>query len=91
MYAIYKYAIDENLRAELPDGSQVLCVAVQGLTLQVWARVIVDRNGKLPAEAFNYPTVIRGFPTGAIVPDHARYISTVQQKGGALVWHFFTV
>lgn len=64
----------------MPAGAELLAVQGQGGFFQLWARVD-------PA-ARPVRRLIACCGTGHPASD-GRYISTAQQNGGVLVWHFF--
>ncbi len=83
--AIFKYplSLTDTQRVTLPVGSQVLTVQSQGGSLQLWAIVPTNVTASEDVEVRVYgtgmPVDVAGF----------RYLTTIQQGGGALVWHFF--
>lgn len=84
MKRIYKYplAIVGDQAIPLPLGAEILTIQMQGDQLCLWA--LVDPS-KQAATAY-----IEVFGTGHEITDAPRkYLGTVQQAGGALVWHIF--
>lgn len=83
MKRIYKYPIEitDVQNVMLPFGAEILCVQFQQEQLCLWAIV----NDNTPE-----PRTIYIFGTGHDMDDTPRrYIGTVQQHGGALIWHVF--
>ena len=83
---IYKYPLEllDEQTIEIPAHAEFLTVQMQYGKLCVWA--IVETNNLNEKEYF----LIRG--TGYRMPDrpeHLQYLGTVQQDGGALIWHVF--
>lgn len=87
MKTIYKYtiAILDKQEVVMPLGSKILTVQEQNGKLRLWAMVDTDTKVK----------EIRGiaiYGTGNPMDSHMetfKYITTVQQHGGCLVWHVF--
>jgi len=70
---------------ELPQGSAILTVQMQGDMPQLWA--LCDES---PGRKDKRHIAIYG--TGNSIPDEAGdYIATFQMRGGALVFHAFEV
>lgn len=82
MKRIYKYEIDPNVHGvAMPLGAELLHFHMQGEKACVWARVDLGNV-----------TVTRGLvlvPTGAAVPDHAKYVGTVGPEDYRFVFHVF--
>jgi hypothetical protein len=84
MRTVFKYPLASiEQTVALPSGARILCVQAQSGALCLWALVDTDN-----------PTVDRTFRvygTGHALPSDfgSRYIGTVQQMNGALVWHVF--
>jgi len=81
---IWKYplVIDDSQTLDLPVGARVLSVQFQREILWCWA--LVDPHASIR------PRVICMYGTGHPVPVvHGRFIGTVQQFNGNLVWHVF--
>lgn len=67
---------------EIPSGSKLLTVQMQGDLPQLWA--LCDETAPLTTRK------IAIYGTGNQIPDKpGQYIATVQSDGGALVWHVF--
>lgn len=85
MRTIYKYplAITDSQAVLMPVGAEIISAQVQGADLCIWAAV--DPTAKKHAR------VIHIYGTGHPIPDPDKlhFIGTVQQMGGALVWHVF--
>lgn len=82
---IYKYPLEikDRQHVKLPAHAQILSVQVQHGNLQLWA--IVDED--FVQQKMRCIEIIA---TGGKVSDEPRkYIGTVQQMNGALVWHVF--
>jgi hypothetical protein len=84
MKAIFKYQLEVTGRQAINmlAGAEILTVQVQHGVLCMWA--LVD-----PANDYE-KRYIAIYGTGNPVPLYpGRYISTVQQANGSLVWHVF--
>lgn len=82
--AIWKYplAITDLQSVMMPVGAEILTVQMQGSQLCLWAKV----NTVAVPKARRIEIAGTGHP----IPDVGRrYISTVQQLGGSLIWHVF--
>ena len=66
----------------MPSGAEVLSVGMQHGHLCVWFMVDTER----PTEAVVFRICGTGNP---ITSGPGKFIGTVQQAGGALVWHVF--
>lgn len=77
---------DERQLLDLPLAAEVLTVQMQHGQPRLWT--LVD-----PMVLTREERVFRLLPTGYVVDlpknKRLRYISTVQQNDGALIWHFF--
>lgn len=85
MKRIYKYplAITGLQSVPLPVGAEILTVQMQGDSLCLWALV----DAKVVSVTRRTFEV---FGTGHDMDTNPRtYLGTVQQAGGALVWHVF--
>lgn len=83
---IWKWTLEivDYQTLEMPIDSKILCVQMQGLSLQLWA--ICDEEALKEERYF----VIYG--TGNPLSDNnwaENYIGTVQDSNGSLVWHVF--
>ncbi len=84
MKTIYKYPVSfGEFTQRMPKGAKVLSVQEQNGGIQMWA--LVDPPAPLEERRF----ILAG--TGHLLPDDAeqRFVGTLQQAGGALVWHLF--
>lgn len=81
---IYKYElIGQTTIIGMPKGAQILTVQKQGNNTCVWALVDPEES----TEDITFHIVGTGNPA-----DHVNdllYVGTVQQAGGALIWHVF--
>ncbi len=85
MRTIFKYSIKltDEQRIEMNTGAKILCVQLQGGQPCIWAEV------EDPITLESVPIFIIG--TGNPMPIEAtRYIGTVQQFNGGLIWHVYT-
>jgi hypothetical protein len=84
MQTIHKYRLQivSEQPVTMPSGAEILCVQMQGDTPCIWAMVNPDN-----------PNVTRSIAicgTGHPVPvGNYKYVGTVQQFGGSLIWHIF--
>lgn len=80
----YPFEIDDYVTLFLPEGAEVLCVGDQQGVMNLWARVN-------PANAPTVARKFRVFGTGHPIPDNGlmKYLGTVQQMSGQLIWHMF--
>jgi len=81
---IWKFGLDvaDRQYVVMPIGAQILSVQEQHGSLVLWALV--------NPTAYDVRREISMYGTGHAVPDEpGRYIGTVQQADGDLVWHFF--
>lgn len=89
MRTIYKYPfqVDDEVWIALPYGAEILSVQKQGASplgsLVLWALVDTDE----PPE--DRRLLIRGTGHEASSILSRRYVGSVQEQGGALVWHVF--
>jgi hypothetical protein len=81
---IYKWPLQVTDRqtVPLPRGAVILTVQAQRDELVLWAAV----DSTAPTDAAIVNIVGTGNPMPSVVGD---YVATVQQHGGALVWHVF--
>ena len=81
---IYKYelSIESNQTLTMPRGSKILSIQLQQERLYLWA--IVNNQNDAKERRFTIVGTGHEFNLSGL-----RYISTVQQRGGALVWHIF--
>lgn len=86
MTTIHKFQLqlqDGPQAVLMPYGAEVLHIADQGGTVCLWA--LVSENSHEPRFFQVYGT---GYP---ITEGWSEYVGSVQQLGGALVWHVFEV
>ena len=88
MKTIWKYTfpIQDEHMIPMPQGAEILHVAMQGVTSQtptLWA--LVDPKAKLVPRRLS----LRGTGHDASDLTAADHIATFQQLGGVLVWHLF--
>lgn len=84
MRQVWKYVLevtDEQL-IEMPQGAQILSVAVQNGSPMLWALV----NPVAPFEDRIVRTIGTGHPVEDVL---GRFLGTYQLHGGALVFHVF--
>ena len=84
MKRILKYKLDITDYQKLPLGknAQILAVQIQNEEICLWAIVEI---GCAP-----HDVIIRMFGTGhEMSKDDLRYIGTIQQWNGKLIWHVF--
>ncbi len=78
----YKLGIVGLQEIELPEGAQILSVQTQHESICLWALVDQDKAKEMRR------IILIG--TGHYLPegDH-KFLGTVQELGGDLVWHLF--
>jgi hypothetical protein len=83
---IYKYQlkVTDSQELELPKGARILTVQTQQEVVCLWA--LVDSNA---IERQRHVIHFIGTGNSHIPSSKLRYIGTVQQLGGSLVWHVF--
>jgi len=83
MKTIYKYELEgSNPHIEMPYGSKVLCVQMQGAVPCIWAEV--DPDAPLVKRSF------RIVGTGHSIDfTNGEYIGTFQMHGGTFIWHLY--
>lgn len=86
MKTIWKFGlkIADHQEVTMPVGAEILAVQWQGDRLFMWA--IVDSRAEREQRRFHVFGTGHGLPNGVRAEHH---IGTVQQMGGALVWHVF--
>lgn len=86
MRTVHKFwlAVTDDQIVMMPRGSAVLTVQEQGGRLAMWAIV----NTEAPHAAHRIAVVGTGNPMPVDL-HRGNYIGSVQQHGGALVWHIF--
>jgi hypothetical protein len=84
---IYKYPIEitDVQKVKLPLNAEILTAQIQsGSGLCLWAKVEEEHNTDTEEHT------IEVFGTGHPMSAHdRRYLGTVQQAGGSLIWHIF--
>ena len=91
---IHKYELDitDVQTIDMPIGAEILSVQEQRNHLVVWALVWTQYKDELEPRKF----YVIGTGNPVPEPDEENwptalaYVSTVQTKGGRLVWHVFT-
>lgn len=82
--AVWKYVLDSDVNPlEIPKGSTILSVGLQGPTLTAWALVNLDSQE-------NEVRTLHVYGTGHEIPVDAltlRFLGRVD--GAVLVWHVF--
>lgn len=82
--AVWKYALDSDVNPlEIPKGSTILSVGMQGLTLTAWALVNLDSQE-------NEVRTLHVYGTGHEIPVDSltlRYLGRVDD--GQFIWHVF--
>lgn len=83
---IWKYVLqmEDEQTIKMPKGAKVLSVQMQNDEICVWA--LVDPAAELENKAF---WIIGTGNPFYLDMNFAKYIGTVQQLGGRLVWHIF--
>lgn len=84
MKTIYKYVLklEDEQTIRMPNGAQILYVAIQHASVTMWVRIDTDNEPR------NYRIFCRG--TGhPFSGDEGRHIGTVFIHDGALVFHYF--
>lgn len=84
MHTIHKYqlAITDKQLVDIPRGGKVLSAQIQRDTLCIWA--LVDDAAPVEPRTF----YVHGTGHKLLDPT-ARFIGTVQMRGGALIFHVF--
>ncbi len=80
---IYKYYFENKIM--MPKGAQILTIQQQGKETCVWA--IVEPLNNPEKREF---TII-GTGWDGVDFTNLKYITTLQDAGGALIWHYFEV
>jgi len=75
----FQFEISDEIIIEMPEGSEILSIQVQGGMPTLWA--ICDPSRK------NYNRVLSCYGTGHKVRYTQNYIGTIQING--FVWHLF--
>jgi hypothetical protein len=86
---IYKYnlPINDIVKIDMPKLAVILTAQMQRNNICLWAIV----NPLLPWETRTFRVYGTGHPMDEGWEAREKYISTVQELGGALVWHIFEV
>lgn len=90
MKVIYKYKADSPnsnsiyFRLTLYVGAEVLAVQIQGVDTYFW---VLHDNKETKLQERNFKKVA----TGQLFEDNCKYVGTVQELSGALVWHYFEI
>jgi len=74
----------DELRLQMPQGAEILCVQLQAGIPTIWVRCDDD-----PAFAGRVHRVLQWRGTGHNADGTGAYVGTVQLEGGALVFHLF--
>jgi hypothetical protein len=88
MKTIYKYEMTARQKecvVQMPQGAVILTIDTQFDTLCIWA--LVDTTA--PDELREF--LIIGTGHDADLPNHCKYINTVQVQAGAFIFHIFEV
>lgn len=87
---IYKYTLEvtDEQTLTLPEGVRILSVANQADRLVLYARVDARVDPRKPATSA-VRVFIFGTGNPAPISDAARFVGTVAQFGGRLMWHVF--
>ncbi len=82
---VWKYTlqIEDSQEISMPAGAQILTVQMQYGQLALWALVMPE------AEPVSRTILMRGTGHGVDIALRLKYISTIQDLAGAIVWHFF--
>ena len=87
MKIIYKYKVpgsNTEFVITLPVGAEILTVQKQGLNINMWV-LQTTKSTKFEERKF------RVVGTGHPFDENLKYVGTVQELEGALVWHYFEV
>ena len=87
MKVIYKYKVpgsNTKFTLTLPVGAEVLTVQKQGLDINMW---VLQIAGPAKLEERNFRVIGTGYP----FDENLKYVGTVPELGGALIWHYFEV
>lgn len=76
--------IADEIRLQMPQGAQILCVQLQHGEPTIWVRCDDD-----PAFANRVHRVLQWRGTGHNADGTGDYVGTIQQWGGDLVFHLF--
>lgn len=80
---IWKFGlrVADRVRISMPVGSEVMCVQMQGGVPRLW---VLCGDGETEEREFFVVGTGHEVPVGA-----GRYVGTIQECGGRLVWHVF--
>lgn len=87
MKVVYKYRVpnsNNRFAITLPVGAEVLTVQKQGLDINMW---VLQTTELAKLEERNFRVVGTGHP----FDENLKYVGTVQELDGILVWHYFEV
>lgn len=80
----YPFSITDRFTLDMPEGAQILTIQNQQDTATLWALV----NPQSPRVTRHFIVVGTGHPI-SLTWARSRYLGTVQQYDGHLVWHIF--
>ena len=82
----FELSVTDEQQVVMPAGAQILTAQFQFGVLQLWAicdEAVLPRYGRVPRRIVIYDA-------DAWLPeDPGKYINTVRQENGMLVWHIF--
>jgi hypothetical protein len=80
----YEFPVLDLYVLQMPEGAKILTVQSKGDAAFIWALVNPD-------ETVLKPRVLRVIGTGWEFTNSSKckYLGTIQQKGGELIWHIF--
>ncbi len=90
MKTIHKFEvpIQDEFELNLPIDSEILCFQVQNNKPYLWIKLYVKAKGVFKHEIRTFKII----GTGWVFEDSdLKYIGTIQQFDGDLVWHLFEV
>jgi hypothetical protein len=87
MKKIWKFTLDlqDDQEVEMPSGAELLTVQMQADTICLWA-IVDPHTTKRDRRTFYIVGTGHDMPPKVSA---ANYVGTVQQAGGALIWHVF--
>lgn len=80
---IFKYIFMQEI--EMPIGAQILTIQKQQNDVCIWALVNPENN----TEKRKFETIGTGWEI--VQPEKRKYITTLQEMGGSLIWHYFEI
>ena len=99
MKRIYKYQLEitDQQIIEMPKGTELLSAQFQGKNLCVWALVSPDYEVKKGVKQYGFRIFGTGHEIDVEIEDPSensnegrfKFLATVQQFSGDLVWHIF--